>query len=301
MSLAITGITSGAARIPRLRRNSDADPVESIGERFEYVDALIRLPVHHTPAPMARRSTNSVKIVLAIRDPLGEKRRSNPGARLIPLILSTPVGTQPRGDPILPRYGRRRRSLANVARHAKIVVVAGLEDCLTCLVSIGSGVQDSSLLGCPDGPAMDDSPMQLALALANEAMSLGEVPVGAVVTRNGRVLSQAHNLRETLHDPTAHAERIAITMAGRALGTWRLDGCKLFVTLEPCPMCAGAIVQARLSEVIFGAFDPKAGACSSLYRLADDPRLNHRAIVRGGVMAEECGEVLSQFFRSRRR
>jgi tRNA(adenine34) deaminase len=147
---------------------------------------------------------------------------------------------------------------------------------------------------------MDYSPMHLALALAREAMTLGEVPVGAVVVRDGRVLSQAFNLRETLHDPTAHAERLALTLAGQSLGTWRLDRCTLFVTLEPCPMCAGAIVQARITEVVYGASDPKAGACRSLYRLLDDPRLNHRSSVRGGVMAEECGLVLSQFFLSRR-
>ncbi len=147
---------------------------------------------------------------------------------------------------------------------------------------------------------MDDSPMRLALALANEAMRLGEVPVGAVVVRDGRVLSQAFNLRETLHDPTAHAERVALSLAGRAVGNWRLDGCTMFVTLEPCPMCAGAIVQARLAAVVFGASDPKAGACRSLYRLADDRRLNHRADVRGGILASECAAVLSQFFQERR-
>ena len=143
--------------------------------------------------------------------------------------------------------------------------------------------------------------MRLALALAHEAMSLGEVPVGAVIVRDGRVLSQAFNLRETLNDPTAHAERVALSLAGRAVGNWRLDGCTMFVTLEPCPMCAGAIVQARLAAVIYGASDPKAGACRSLYRLADDRRLNHRAEVRGGVLSEECAAVLSHFFQVRRR
>ncbi len=143
--------------------------------------------------------------------------------------------------------------------------------------------------------------MRLALALAQEAMSLGEVPVGAVIVRDGRVLSQAFNLRETLHDPTAHAERVALSLAGRAVGNWRLDGCTMFVTLEPCPMCAGAIVQARLAAVVYGASDPKGGACRSLYRLVEDRRLNHRADVRGGVLAVECGAVLSQFFKERRK
>src|SRR5262245_29294826 len=116
---------------------------------------------------------------------------------------------------------------------------------------------------------MDEWPMRLALALAEEASVLGEVPVGAVVVRDGRVLSQAFNQRETLADPTAHAERLALTLAGRSTGRWRLDGCTLYVTLEPCSMCAGAIVLARITTVVYGASDPKAGACRSLYRLTD--------------------------------
>ena len=142
--------------------------------------------------------------------------------------------------------------------------------------------------------------MRLALALAREALALGEVPVGAVIVRDGRVLSQAFNRREATSDPTAHAERLALTSAGQVLGTWRLTDCSLYVTLEPCPMCAGAIVQARIREVVFGASDPKAGACRSLYRLADDPRMNHRAVIRGGLLAEESAALLSEFFASRR-
>jgi tRNA(adenine34) deaminase len=143
--------------------------------------------------------------------------------------------------------------------------------------------------------------MRQALALAREALALGEVPVGAVVARPGRIVSQAFNLRETLHDPTAHAERLALTLAGRALGTWRLDGCTLYVTLEPCAMCAGAVVQSRIDRVVYGARDPKAGACESLYRLASDPRFNHRAVLQGGLLTEECGDLLTQFFQARRR
>jgi tRNA(adenine34) deaminase len=142
--------------------------------------------------------------------------------------------------------------------------------------------------------------MRQALALAREAMSLGEVPVGAVVVKAGRVVAQAYNLRETLNDPTAHAERLALTLAGRAVGTWRLDGCTLYVTLEPCAMCAGAIVLSRVDRVVYGASDPKAGACESLYRLASDPRLNHRAALTAGLLSEECGALLTEFFRSRR-
>src|SRR3954447_17051548 len=142
--------------------------------------------------------------------------------------------------------------------------------------------------------------MSRALDLAREALGLGEVPVGAVIVREGRIIAQAHNLREILHDPTAHAERLAMTLAGRVLGTWRLERCTLFVTLEPCPMCAGAIVQGRIARVVYGATDPKAGACNSLYRLATDARVHHRAEVASGLLAEECGALLTQFFRQRR-
>ncbi len=142
--------------------------------------------------------------------------------------------------------------------------------------------------------------MALALDLARQAADLGEVPVGSVIVCNRRVISQAFNLRETLHDPTAHAERLAITLAGRALGSWRLEGCTLYVTLEPCPMCAGAIVQSRIPRVVYGAADPKAGACASLYELLTDPRLNHRVLVTAGVLERECGEILSLFFQDRR-
>jgi tRNA(adenine34) deaminase len=121
-----------------------------------------------------------------------------------------------------------------------------------------------------------------------------------VVVQAGRVIAAAHNQRETLNDPTAHAEMIAITQAATALGSWRLLECTLYVTLEPCPMCAGAIVQARVPRVVYGAVDPKAGAVDSLFRLLDDERLNHRVDVVSGVMAEPCGEILREFFRRQR-
>jgi len=148
--------------------------------------------------------------------------------------------------------------------------------------------------------AQDLAAMRRALVLAGEAEALGEVPVGAVIILSGRIVSQAFNLRETLDDPTAHAERLALTLAGRALRTWRLDGCTLYVTLEPCPMCAGAIVLSRVARVVYGASDPKAGACDSLYRLVSDPRLNHRAEITAGFLKDECGELLSRFFLERR-
>ncbi len=142
--------------------------------------------------------------------------------------------------------------------------------------------------------------MARALEIAREARNLGEVPVGALVVRSGRIVAQAHNLRETLNDPTAHAERLALAWAGRSLGTWRLEDCILYVTLEPCVMCAGAIVLSRIKRLVYGADDPKAGGCASLFRLVSDPRLNHRCEVTSGVMARECGEVLKEFFQERR-
>ena len=143
--------------------------------------------------------------------------------------------------------------------------------------------------------------MLRALDLAREAGNLGEVPVGALVVFAGRIISQAFNLRETLEDPTAHAERLALTWAGRTLGTWRLDQCVLYVTLEPCAMCAGAIVLSRVSRLVYGAMDPKAGACQSLYQIVSDPRLNHRVSITAGVLEAQCGEILTDFFQERRK
>ncbi len=147
----------------------------------------------------------------------------------------------------------------------------------------------------------DDYFMQRAFQLARQAASEDEVPVGAIVVCQGRIVGSGYNQREQLADPTAHAEMIAITQAAAELQSWRLDQCSLYVTLEPCPMCAGAIVQARIPRVVFGASDPKAGAVQSLYHLLSDPRLNHRAEIVGGVMAAECGRILTEFFEGKRR
>ena len=147
---------------------------------------------------------------------------------------------------------------------------------------------------------MHEHYMKLALEEAAAAMDENEVPIGAVIVREGRVIARAHNQREQLHDPTAHAEMIAITQAAAALGSRRLDACTLYVTLEPCPMCAGAVLQARLPTVVYGAADPKAGAVHTLYRLLEDPRLNHRCLVVPGVAADECGRILTQFFQKQR-
>ncbi len=142
--------------------------------------------------------------------------------------------------------------------------------------------------------------MQLALSEAKAAYEEQEVPVGAVIVRNGAVIASAHNQREMLHDPTAHAEMIALTQAADAMGDWRLQDCILYVTLEPCPMCAGAIVQSRLPCIVYGTTDPKAGACHSLYQITQDDRLNHQSEVVGGILVEQCQAILQDFFREQR-
>jgi len=138
--------------------------------------------------------------------------------------------------------------------------------------------------------------MTLALQEAKRAAEIDEVPIGAVVVKDDEVISKAHNLRETLQDATAHAELLAIKEACEVLGTWRLIGCTLYVTLEPCPMCAGAIILSRVDKLVFGAKDPKGGACGSVVNLTADDRFNHRPEVVEGVMAKECGEILKAFF-----
>lgn len=148
---------------------------------------------------------------------------------------------------------------------------------------------------------MHEHYMRLALQQAEQALAEDEVPVGAVIVHGESVIAAAYNQREQLRDPTAHAEIIAITQAAASLGSWRLEGCSLYVTLEPCAMCAGAIVQARIPVVVYGATDAKAGAVHSLYQLLDDARLNHRADVIPHVLAVPCGELLSRFFQQKRR
>jgi len=143
--------------------------------------------------------------------------------------------------------------------------------------------------------------MRQALLEAEAALRVDEVPVGAIIIHKSRIVGRAYNQREGLRDPTAHAEMIAITQAAAGLGSWRLEECSLYVTLEPCPMCAGAIVQARIPRVVFGASDPKGGAVRTLYQLLSDPRLNHQAEITGGVLERACGELLTRFFRTKRR
>ena len=142
--------------------------------------------------------------------------------------------------------------------------------------------------------------MAEALAEARKAAAEGEVPIGAVVVHDSRVVGRGRNARETRRDPTAHAEVLALQEAARSLGRWRLTGTTVYATLEPCPMCAGALVNARVDRLVYAVPDPKAGAAGTLFDVPRDPRLNHRVEVASGVLAEECGELLSSFFRSRR-
>jgi len=146
----------------------------------------------------------------------------------------------------------------------------------------------------------DQEYMQMALALAAEAAEAGEVPVGAVVVKDGEIVGRGYNAPISTHDPSAHAEIRALRDAANNLGNYRLVGCTLYVTLEPCAMCTGAIQHARITRVVYGATDPKTGACGSVVNLMEEARLNHHASVEGGVMAQECGRVLSAFFAARR-
>jgi tRNA(adenine34) deaminase len=149
-------------------------------------------------------------------------------------------------------------------------------------------------------PTDDERYMQAALREARKALEEDEVPVGAVIVHEGRIIGRAHNQRERLKDPTAHAEMVAITQAAAALEGWRLDGTTLFVTLEPCLMCAGAIVNARIPRVVFGAPDRRFGACGSLYQVGRDARLNHSFELTGGVLEGECAALLQEFFSGKR-
>ncbi len=148
--------------------------------------------------------------------------------------------------------------------------------------------------------SVDEAFMREALQLAGQAAALGEVPVGAVAVVDGSVVARAYNRREVDHDPFAHAELLAMRDAAKAVGAWRLSGVTVYVTLEPCAMCAGALVQSRVDRLVFGAFDAKAGAVGSLYNLAQDARFNHRVEVKSGVLGDECSEVLKAFFKTLR-
>ena len=152
----------------------------------------------------------------------------------------------------------------------------------------------------PERDRIDAQLMQLALAEARQADAHGDVPVGAVVVRGGEVIASRHNERELTGDPTAHAEILALRDAARVVGSWHLTDCTMLVTLEPCLMCGGAAVNARLARLVYGAADLAAGACLSLYNVCDDPRLNHRVELTAGVEAEACGRLLSDFFAARR-
>jgi tRNA(adenine34) deaminase len=147
-----------------------------------------------------------------------------------------------------------------------------------------------------DSGLRDARTMRQALTEASKAAARGEVPVGAVVVCDQQIVGRGHNQREKLRSPLAHAEILAIEQASRYLGRWRLDDCELYVTLEPCVMCVGAVTQARMKRLVFGCLDPKSGAAESLYQLCNDARLNHRLPVAGGMLAEDCAAILEQFF-----
>jgi tRNA(adenine34) deaminase len=146
----------------------------------------------------------------------------------------------------------------------------------------------------------DELYMAQALDQAEIARENGDVPIGAVIIYKGQIIGKAYNQREQLNDPTAHAEIIALTQAAEFVGSWRLDGCTIYVTLEPCPMCAGALVLARMDRLVYGCDDPKAGACKSLYNIVQDDRLNHTLDVTSGVLADKCSSQLQSFFQTRR-
>ena len=142
--------------------------------------------------------------------------------------------------------------------------------------------------------------MQEAINEAKKAEAIGEVPIGAVIVKDNQIIARAHNLREQNQLSSAHAEMLAIEKANQVVGSWRLEGCTLYVTLEPCPMCAGAIVQSRIPTVVYGASDPKGGCCGTIYNLLQEPRFNHESELVTGVLEEECGQLLTNFFRNLR-
>ncbi|MCT2536977.1 tRNA adenosine(34) deaminase TadA [Aquibacillus koreensis] len=146
----------------------------------------------------------------------------------------------------------------------------------------------------------DEQYMEIAIDQAKKAEQIGEVPIGAIIVYKHKVIATAFNLRESLQTTASHAELIAIDKANEVIGSWRLEGCTLYVTLEPCPMCAGAILQSRIPRVVFGAYDPKAGCVGSMMNLLEDDRFNHRAEVQGGILEDACGDMLTNFFRDLR-
>ena len=146
----------------------------------------------------------------------------------------------------------------------------------------------------------DEKFMRVAIEAAKIAEDNGDVPIGAVIVHQNQIIGKAYNQREQLKDPTAHAEIIALTQAAAFRQSWRLDGCTMYVTLEPCPMCAGALVLSRMDRLVYGCDDPKAGACKSLYNIVQDERLNHRLEVTSGVLADQCSKLLQDFFQRRR-
>jgi tRNA(adenine34) deaminase len=148
--------------------------------------------------------------------------------------------------------------------------------------------------------ALDEQFMKAAIGQAQIALENGDVPIGAIIVYQNQIIAKGYNQRYKLNDPTAHAEIIALTAAAEYIGNWRLHGCTIYVTLEPCPMCAGALVLARIDRLVYGCDDPKAGACGSLYNIVQDKRLNHRLEISKGILAENCSKILQDFFKKKR-
>ena len=202
--------------------------------------------------------------------------------------------------PLSGRAGVSPDPVSDVLPHPKCQVRRGVAGPLRLSPVVAALPYLAITTAQPSLPTSDDDAMGIALAEARAAAAEGEVPVGAVCVVGGQVVSRRHNERERSSDPTAHAELLAMREAAETLGGWRLRDATIVVTLEPCPMCAGALVAARVGRLVYGAVDPKAGACGTLYNLCADPRLNHEVAVTSGVRADECGALLTSFFAARR-
>jgi tRNA(adenine34) deaminase len=200
--------------------------------------------------------------------------------------------------------GRGSFASGHVSGKRQVDVSHAVNDTSDSLIDYAAQMSQTQIAQLPvdlDPISSTEGYMRQALAAAERAAACGEVPVGAIIVVGDEVVAVAHNERETLNDPTAHAEIVALRRASAALGGWRLTGADLYVTMEPCPMCAGAMVNARLRRLVYGCDDPKAGAVKTLYKLLDDARLNHRVEVVPNVLAGECGQILKSFFSRLRR
>lgn len=294
------------------------------GSHDDLVDVSLDLrgvpPFHRRVYELVRsigpgRTMTYGEIAAELGDPgaaraVGQALGANPFAPIVPCHRVLAAGGRPGGFSAAGGVSTKRRMLE--IERARIGTAPGLFDAVEPVAGNAAAHADANAdadatrppvaPSMPDGfGPIDESMMRLALEQARRAQQQGEVPVGAVVVRDGEVIGVGFNQPIGAHDPSAHAEIRALRAAAQRLGNYRLVGCDLYVTLEPCAMCAGAIQHARIARVIYGAADPKTGACGSVVDLFDDARLNHHARVRAGVLADECAALLSSFFASRRR